>query len=251
MNAPTSRFAFQRGFTLIELLVVISIIALLIALLLPALSVARKAAGGAKCMSNLRQMAFSMEMYAMDHDGKYPDNTWGGMGPVVINGVSVPGYWAINIEYLRYLNFTDAQISNILREGSGSASAGATWPEQFRCPIWVDNDNIWHHRVTYAFNRQVQGVYDRDAIIDPGSKYIFTDSQDWWVNASAANYLDPARGWDFHGEAWVNNGGVKYRHNEGVNMAFFDGHVIYMAKEEVWDIYATPYDNELHWHPYR
>ncbi len=60
------------GFTLIELLVVISIIALLIALLLPALGQARHAAMVAQCGSNLHQVALGVHSYLPDHQGRFP-----------------------------------------------------------------------------------------------------------------------------------------------------------------------------------
>ena len=57
----------KKHFTLIELLVVISIISLLISILLPALSNARKAAQNTQCMSQLRQIGLAMHAYLMDN----------------------------------------------------------------------------------------------------------------------------------------------------------------------------------------
>ena len=69
----------QNGFTLIELLVVISIIALLIALLLPALAQARSLALQIQCASNMRQDGIAMNEYANEYRGMYPPtstNDW-------------------------------------------------------------------------------------------------------------------------------------------------------------------------------
>ena len=64
----------RHAFTLVELLVVIGIIAVLVALLLPMLGGARRAARDVACRSNIRQICVTLHAYAAEHKGKFPPN---------------------------------------------------------------------------------------------------------------------------------------------------------------------------------
>jgi prepilin-type N-terminal cleavage/methylation domain-containing protein len=78
LNRGGSGNRIRRGFTLVELLVVIGIIALLIAILLPALSKAREQAKNTQCLSNLRQLAMVYQLYANDYKDQIPIGYDGG-----------------------------------------------------------------------------------------------------------------------------------------------------------------------------
>ena len=69
---PRTSARVRRGFTLVELLVVIGIIAILISILMPALSRARDKARSVQCASNMRQIFMFCAMFAQDHKGLLP-----------------------------------------------------------------------------------------------------------------------------------------------------------------------------------
>jgi prepilin-type N-terminal cleavage/methylation domain-containing protein/prepilin-type processing-associated H-X9-DG protein len=100
----------RTGFTLVELLVVIGIIALLISILLPALSAARRQASLIKCASNLHQVGLGLQMYAQQYSGRMPPSYIYPLQYTLVDpglpGGSVSGtsvYWWQNLQILKLM----------------------------------------------------------------------------------------------------------------------------------------------------
>ena len=84
----------EKAFTLMELLVVISIIAMLMAILMPSLNRARQSGKTIRCMANLRNISTALEIYAENYYNLYPlatwENTWGTPNYLSISSYPVP-----------------------------------------------------------------------------------------------------------------------------------------------------------------
>ena len=121
MKFPRTNFS-RRAFTLIELLVVIAIIAILAALLLPALSSAKQRAWTIACTSNLRQVGLGMKMFADENNEFYPESgtriLWGQTDP---NGSGLHGWMEQIISYTSNTNIYHCPGNAQLPAGNQSA----------------------------------------------------------------------------------------------------------------------------------
>jgi prepilin-type N-terminal cleavage/methylation domain-containing protein len=113
----------QQAFTLIELLVVISIIALLIAILLPALAKARQASQRVGCLSNLRQIGLVMTTYAQTYQGHLP----------------IP--YVGSATYHSWIPALAHELHNSVNIAWGAAALTDAQRQLFRCPTLMTRKN--------------------------------------------------------------------------------------------------------------
>lgn len=221
-----------NGFTLLELLTVIAIIAILTALLLPAISRSRSLASRGACQGNLRQIAITLDLYAADNSGMIVQNydgllereqftTW------VYGNMAAPAERADAkiVSDRRSLFARYVPGGSIYKCASDKSSAIRSYSLNCRFnPIRFDGRPRW---VTSSDTNQIVFAKHHD-ISDPSSIFSFVDEDavrlnDGYFAVDLTNTGDPfGYGAD---NPYVIVDMPASRHSQGCNFAFADGHV--------------------------
>lgn len=213
------------AFTLIELLVVVAILALLVGMVLPALSSSRETARSVTCSMRMAQAGAVLQVYQSDNRDIFPrlqDPSYGVATPAFDPGVVLDKTWVDVLSVQGYFQSVIAQVGV---------------PVELRCPSAVnyDNDPSWGgHMPQIGANfflnpppSMMSRIGDRSffgrALAyagDPSKKIMLVDSR----------HLTHDRGWFGAGAAsWV---GFRHANGSAANAVYLDGHVALQRNEK-------------------
>ncbi|MCC6581689.1 MAG: prepilin-type N-terminal cleavage/methylation domain-containing protein [Phycisphaeraceae bacterium] len=219
---PSPRFRKAHGFTLIELLVVISIIALLIAILLPSLKQARDRARQTACGSQLHQLGLYVSMYAADHKDWFPpvsDDSSVGWNTYLVKSGYIPG---------AALSIGPVNARQYLCPGSQVRYSGSEY--------YVYGQYGMSGRLGYAGSWTIHRVRMADTV-NASRKVMLMDfgntnaldahlgSPQIYVYYAPGNSGNTAVNWIDGTVTGIIADAVYGRHLGGVNVTYVDGHV--------------------------
>ncbi len=246
-----SSIANPQGFTLIELLVVISLVALLMAILLPTLARVRRQLKAVACQAKLRQWGLVMKSYTDNYDGKL----WYAIGKTVEESVNPWWWWGVTLEpYYRenedlLLCPMAARRNRALNLGTRTSEYGATFLTWQLVGVYGSygvNYLVQHPGEDAGTPRQT-AAWGTSLVREAADVPVFLDSICWWVLVTnevterppqdELPAHTPAFETELHGVGPLPIKAVCMNRHEGrINALFLDWSVRKVGIKELWTL---------------